>query len=205
MTTKHAIIACHPEENSFVLSMARRYAQVVEGRRQEVVLRDLYRLDFDPVLRSSEWQGHPGDDVSAELAQLGEAGVFVLIYPIWFGSPPAMLKGYIERVFGAGRARGTSTPELDGGILSGKRLVTLTSSGTMRPWLEERGVLMSMQNLFDRYLVEVFGLAGTDRYHFDGIASDTPEREIHAHLSRVECIAREVMSRFVFRPVQRSN
>lgn len=199
MTIKHAIIACHPDEESFVLSMARRYAQTVEGRKQQVVLRDLYRLGFDPVLRAAERQGEPGQDVQAELAQLGKADVFVLVYPIWFGSPPAMLKGYVDRVFGAGRTVGSDKPEHGGGTLSGKRLVTLTSSASMRPWLEERGVLTSMQNLFDRYLKEVFSLAGTDRYHFDGITSETPEREIRGHLTHVERAAREVMSRFVFR------
>ena len=71
MTIKHAIIACHPDENSFVLSMARRHAQTAQSREQQVVLRDLHRLDFDRC------------------------------YPSWFGSPPAMLKGHVDRVFGA--------------------------------------------------------------------------------------------------------
>jgi len=198
MTIKHAIIACHPDEDSFVLSMARRYAQTVEGRLQKVAWRDLYRIGFDPVLKATERQGSPGADVSAELAQIGEADVFVLVYPIWFGGPPAMLKGYVDRVFGAGRLLGSEKPEQGQGVLAGKRLVTLTSSGSMRPWLEERGVLTSVQNLFDRYLAEVFGLAGTDRYHFDGIGQEAPEQEIRAHLTQVERAAREVMSHFVF-------
>jgi len=202
MTIKHAIIACHPDEDSFVLSMARRYAQAVEGREQHVVFRDLYRIGFDPILRTSERQGTPGDDVCSELAKLGKADVFVLVYPIWFGSPPAMLKGYVDRVFGAGRTLGAGDPKLWGGILSGKRLVTFTSSGRLRPWLEEHGVLMSMQNLYDRYLREVFGLAASDRYHFDGITPETPAREIRANLTDVERAAREVMSRYVFGQVR---
>ena len=198
MAIKHAIIACHPEEDSFVMSMARRYAETVENRRQQVVLRDLYRMGFDPVLRASERHGQVGEDVSAELAELGNPDVFVLVYPIWFGAPPAMLTGYVDRVFGAGRAVGADESGHGDGVLAGKRLVTLTSSGSMRPWLEERGVLTSVQNLFDRYLKEVFGLAGTDRFHFDGIRPDTPEREIRAYLTQVEHAAREVMSHFVF-------
>ena len=198
MTIKHAIIACHPEEDSFVMSMARRYAEAVEGRRQEVALRDLYRIDFDPVLRAPERHGSVCEDVAAELALIGEADVFVLVYPIWFGAPPAMLKGYVDRVFGAGRVLGADESGHGESILAGKRLVTLTSSRSMRSWLEEHGVLMSVQNLFDRYLKEVFGLAGTQRHHFDGIAPDTPEREIRANLAEVEQAAREAMSHFVF-------
>jgi len=198
MTIKHAIIACHPDEGSFVLSIAHRYAQTVESRAQQAVVRDLYRTNFDPVLRASERRGIPAQDAREEIAYLETAHVIVLVYPIWFGGPPAMLKGYVDRVFGAGRMLGLDEEAHGAGLLSGKHLVTLTSSRSMRPWLEERGVLTSMQNLFDRYLKEVFGLAGSDRYHFDGIKTDIPEQELRANLTEVEKAAREVMSRFTF-------
>src|SRR5690606_5110372 len=111
------------------------------------VVRDLYRLGFDPVLQDEERHGHPATDVAAEWAVLGKADVFVLVYPIWFGAPPAMLKGYIDRVFGAGRVLGGGG---EGGRLAGTRLVSLTASGTMRAWLSEKGVLGSLRTVFDR-------------------------------------------------------
>ena len=51
-TFKHALIVCHPEERSFTLSVARRYAEAVEAHGHEAVVRDLYRMNFDPVLRA---------------------------------------------------------------------------------------------------------------------------------------------------------
>ena len=193
---KHAVIVCHPAENSFTQSVARRYVETVQARGQEVIVRDLYRLGFDPVLRVGERHGEPATDVEAEWAELGEPDVFVLVYPIWFGAPPAMLIGYIDRVFGAGRQRGSSGDEGPGNLLAGKHLASFSSSGSMRAWLNEKGVLMSLRNVYDRYLMEVFGFAETARYHRDGIGADLPQRDVEQHLFQVEKDAREVMSRF---------
>ena len=202
-TVKHAIIACHPELKSFTLSVANRYAEAVRGHGHEVVLRDLYRMRFNPVLRARERRGVPAADVTKEWALLGKPDVFVLVYPIWFGTPPAMLKGYIDRVFGAGRSRGISDEGGPGELLTGKRLVSLTSSGSLRAWLDEKGVLNSLRTVYDRYLMEVFGFAETHRYHFDGVTAEIPEREIGMHLLDVEKAAREVMSRIAGGPPDR--
>ncbi len=100
---------------------------------------------------------------------LGKVDVFVLVYPIWFGTPPAMLKGYIDRVFGAGRTFGQGGEGGTSDVLAGKRLVSLTSSGSHRAWLAEKGVLGSLRTVYDRYFADVFGFTETHRYHFDGV------------------------------------
>ena len=192
-TVKHAVIVCHPAEESFTMSVAKRYADTVSARGQQVLLRDLYRMDFDPVLRDEERFGDLREDVAKEWALLGKVDIFVLVYPIWFGAPPAMLVGYIDRVLGAGRERGLEGEE--GELVAGKRLVSLTSSGSMRAWLNEKGVLNSLRTVYDRYLSDVFGFVETARYHFDGVGPDTPERDIRIHLTAAENAAREVMSR----------
>jgi NAD(P)H dehydrogenase (quinone) len=194
-TIKHAIIACHPAEDSFTLSVARRYEEAVRAHGQETVLRDLYRIGFDPLLQDAERHGHPAADVDGEWAVLGKVDVFVLVYPIWFGTPPAMLKGYIDRVFGAGRTFGQGGEGGTSDVLAGKRLVSLTSSGSQRAWLAEKGVLGSLRTVYDRYFADVFGFTETHRYHFDGVSEDVPEREIRMHLGEVEKAARDVMSR----------
>jgi NAD(P)H dehydrogenase (quinone) len=194
-TTKHALIVCHPGEESFTRSVAKRYSETVRGHGHEVVVRDLYRMNFDPVLREEERQGQVSGDVVSEWEQLGQPDVFALIYPIWFGAPPAMLVGYIDRVFGAGRELGLGGEEGPGSRLAGKHLVSLTSSGSMRAWLNEKGILGSLRTVYDRYLSDVFGFHETSRYHFDGITADVPERDVRQQLLEVENAAREVLSR----------
>jgi NAD(P)H dehydrogenase (quinone) len=130
-TIKHAVIACHPLKKSFTLAVAQRYADTVMAHGHEVVLRDLYRIGFNPVLKAKERRGEPAIDVVREWTVLGKPDVFVLVYPIWFGTPPALLKGYIDRVFGAGRTRGMGGEGGQRERLAGKRLVSLTSSGAL--------------------------------------------------------------------------
>ena len=192
---KHAIVACHPAEDSFTLAIARRYAEAVGEHGHESILRDLYRLGFDPVLKEEERHGHPGADVTAEWDVIGDPDVFVLVYPIWFGAPPAMMKGYIDRVFGAGRALGSAGEGTESSRLAGKHLVSLTLSGTMRSWLDEKGVLGSLRNVFDRYMADVFGLAETHHYHYDGVQPGLPERDYRFQLAEVGEAAGEVLAR----------
>jgi NAD(P)H dehydrogenase (quinone) len=194
-TIKHAVIVCHPAEDSFTMSLANRYVETVRGQGHEAVVRDLYRLRFDPVLRDEERRGAPAEDVAREWAALGKPDVYVLVYPIWFGTPPAMLKGYIDRVFGAGRTLGMGGDSVSAGLLSGAHLVSLTSSGSMRAWLSEKGVLGSLRTVFDRYLSEVFGFADTARYHFDGVGPEMEEKDVRFHLAEAEKAAKEVMAR----------
>jgi NAD(P)H dehydrogenase (quinone) len=196
-TIKHAIIACHPDKESFTMAVANRYVETVRQHGHEVVLRDLYRMRFNPVLKLREQQGKPASDVTREWIVLGKPDVFVLVYPIWFGSPPAMLKGYIDRVFGAGRTRGTGGEGGTGELLAGKRLVSLTSSGSLSAWLAEKGVLGSLRTVYSRYFADVFGFTETHSYHFDGVTAEIPEREARTHLLEVEKAAREVMSRMM--------
>lgn len=202
-TFKHAVIACHPVAKSFTLLVAHQYADSVRAHGHEAVVRDLYRTGFDPVLKAKERQGKPAADVTKEWAVLGKPDVFVLVYPIWFGTPPAMLKGYIDRVLGAGRNRGVGGEGGPGELLAGKHLVSLTSSGSSRAWLDEKGVLGSLRTVYVRYLAEVFGFVETHRYHFDGVTSDIPEARVRMHLAEAEKAAREVMSRMVLTPPAR--
>lgn len=192
---KHAIIACHPAEESFTLAIGRRYLQAVEAHGHSAVLRDLYRIGFDPVLKNDERQGNPRADVSTEWEVIDDPDVFVLVYPIWFGAPPAMMKGYIDRVFGAGRTRGSAGEGSEQSRLAGKHLVSLTLSGTMRAWLDEKGVLGSLRNVFDRYMADVFGLAETHHYHFDGVQPGLPEKDYRFQLAEVDQAAGEVLAR----------
>jgi NAD(P)H dehydrogenase (quinone) len=181
-TIKHAIIVCHPLEKSYTMALA---------------IRDLYRLKFDPVLKAKEREGKPAPDVEREWIALGKPDVYVLVYPIWFGTPPAMLKGYIDRVFGAGRSRGQGGEGGTRELLAGKRLVSLTCSGSLQAWLAEKGVLGSLRTVFCRYLAEVFGFVEAHVYHFDGVSADLPERELRMHLLDAEKAAREVLSRMM--------
>lgn len=170
---RHAVIVAHPEPKSFNFHVAETYCEAVRSRGHEVILRDLYRLQFDPLLKSGELP-RPGrakaePDVVAERQVIADANVFVFIYPLWFNAPPAMIKGYMDRVFGMGFGFG---PIHHGGnepLLTGKSLLSFTTSGAPTEWLRQEGGLGALRNLYDEHFAAVCGLRLLDHIHLGGI------------------------------------
>jgi len=169
---KHAIIVAHPNAESFNLSMARAYQAAVEGAGGQCVLRDLCRIGFDPRLADGEIPRPtgfaPGEDVQAERALIGDAQVFVFVYPLWFNSPPAMLKGYIDRVFGMGFGFGPGKGAIEP-LLGGRSMLSITSSGAPKGWVVETGAWDAVRKLFDEHVSAVCGLSVLDHIHFGEI------------------------------------
>jgi NAD(P)H dehydrogenase (quinone) len=169
---KHAIIVAHPGEHSFTATMALAYEEAVGAKGDSVVVRDLYGMKFDPCLRECEipWaEGFkPPQDVLDERSILGDVDVFAMFYPLWFNAPPAILKGYMERVFGMGfayaRGRGGNEP-----LLTGRRLICISSSGAPMDWVAKTGAWQAMRTLFDTHFAAVCGLEVADHIHFGGI------------------------------------
>jgi NAD(P)H dehydrogenase (quinone) len=199
---KHAVIVCHPDEASFTTSVAKTYCAAVAANGQTAVLRDLYRIGFDPVLKSAERNRSadcvPTSDVAAELDLLHGADAFVLIYPIWFGTPPAMLKGYVERVLGAGFSFEALSHRLENPLhplLGGKQLLSFSSSGMKRRWLEEQGAWLSLQTIFDGYLARAFWMSTPEHIHFDAIHDGMSEAAAQAHFAEVENEAARMCAR----------
>jgi len=199
---RHAVIVCHPDETSFTMSVARTYCAVVTANGQSAVLRDLYRIGFDPVLKGAERKRGgdfvPAPDVAAELALLQGADAFVLIYPIWFGTPPAMLKGYVERVLGAGFSFDTMSHKLAQPLhplLGGKQLLSFSSSGMKRQWLEEQGAWLSLQTIFDGYLARAFWMSTPEHVHFDAVHEGMEAAAAQAHFATVEREAARLCAR----------
>lgn len=193
---KHSVIVAHPEPSSFTMSVAKAYCDAVNAQGQLAILRDLYRMNFDPVLKATERpstsQFQPAPDVAAELEQLDGTDLFILVYPVWFGAPPAMIKGYIERVFGAGfiePAHGTHLLRPTHPLLGGKKLLSFSSSGSTKQWLEAQGAWTSLQTLFDGYLARTFWMDSPEHVHFDSIVEGIGEDVIGAHLVSVEAQA----------------
>ena len=131
----------------------------------------------------------PLADVATELDALMGASVIVFVYPIWFGSPPAMLKGYVDRVLGAGFGHRSMRERGRGSVAEGKHLVSITTSGNSSQWLESQGAIVSLHNVFDNYLANAFSMASHAHLHLSGIVEDMSELTVRRELFRVTEIA----------------
>ena len=185
---KHAVIVAHPDPDSFTLSVAQAYCEAVTAKGHEALLRDLYAMDFDPRLKASEIPGHrgfgPADDVKAERTSLKDARVFAFVYPFWINAAPAILKGYIDRVFGLGFAYGPQSSASQP-LLTGRKMISFTSSGAPTEWVEKTGAGEAERTLFDRHISALSGLEILDHIHFGGIVPGIRADVVERHLERV--------------------
>ncbi|WP_076068149.1 NAD(P)H-dependent oxidoreductase [Sphingomonas montana] len=199
---QHAVILCHPDPGSFDHAIANTYRDAVLAAGQTVVFRDLYALGFDPVLRKTE-RAALGNwalsrDVAVELGALAGSDVFVLIYPIWFGSAPAMMKGYVERVLGAGMVpEGVLHPEF-GVLLANRRLLSFTTSAMTNVWLAREGQERGLDSVFDNYIVRAFGMLSNEHKRFGQIAADLDKRSADVHLREVSRQAQRTCAQIAF-------
>jgi len=199
---RHAVILCHPDPSSFNHAIAGAYCDAVRAAGQEVVLRDLYAVGFDPVLKAAERPTNVaavyGTDVLAEVDAIAGCDVFVLVYPIWFGTPPAMLKGYVERVFGAGVQPEALQGRVRTDLLGGKRLVSFSTSAASKVWLDEQGQAQGLNSVFDQYIVHAFGMRSQEHRRFAHIVPGLNARFADQYLREVAVQAQRTCAQIAF-------
>lgn len=169
---QHALIIAHPNPRSFVASLAVAYAEAAEALGHKTIMRDLYGMAFDPCLKADEivspMGGAPRPDVVSERVLLADVDVFALFYPFWLNAPPAMMKGYLDRVFGFGFAYGMGKAGLEP-LLNGRKLISFTTSGRPSEWVRKSGAWEAVRTLFDEHVSAVCGLTVADHVHFGSV------------------------------------
>ena len=182
----HLLILGHPAPGSFNHAVAARYAEVCRSNYQTVEIRDLYAMRFDPLLKDIERpQRRPGvssPDVRHEIGLIEQSAVITFVYPLWFGTPPAIIKGYMDRVFGAAFLLSDLKGERRFGSFAGKPLCLFTSSASTGPWLDEHGIMTSLQQSFGHYLASVFGFSNIHYFHAGSVVDDIGAALAEQHL-----------------------
>lgn len=186
---RHAVIVSHPKRQSFTRAVAETYVHAVHERGHTAIVRDLYAIGFDPVLKESEIPGPgeptPGADVAAERAMLADVDVFALVFPMWMGAMPAMLKGYLERVFGYGFAYG-GTKGAMAPLLTGRKLIAFSASGAPSDWLVSQGIWQAARTLQDTYFAQICGLSAIDHIHFGAVGPNLRADVVARHLEQAK-------------------
>ncbi len=190
---KHLVIAAHPRVDSLTMCLARAYVEELAVHGHQHTLHDLYRMEFDPVLTSTEIAQAGSGCAPAEILQAQQdieaADVVTAIYPLWWLSMPAILKGYIDRVF----ARGFAYKSVGGqvqGLLSGKRCLLVTLSGSPFPVLAGTGRWDAVKMLQDTHVFRAVGFDLLEHLHFDHVEPGLSDAVVKEHLKRVRLCVR---------------
>ena len=101
---KTLVIYCHPSPDSFAATLRDAAMLGLLNGRHDVRLTDLYADEFDPVLSQDEFAHHLDDPstkpgIASYVADLAWCESLILVYPTWWAGQPAMLKGWIDRVW----------------------------------------------------------------------------------------------------------
>lgn len=98
------VVYCHPVPESFCAALRDTAVEAIRAKGCEARVVDLYAEDFDPVMRGDERRGYneraPQDSaLGPHIEHLRWAEALVFVYPTWWYGVPAMLKGWLDRVW----------------------------------------------------------------------------------------------------------
>ena len=176
---KVQIVIGHQNQGSYCHALAEAAVDEARGAGHEVIFHDLYADNFDPILTHGEITGEAQPDPVAErhCRELLAADVIVVVHPNWWGQPPAMLKGWVDRVFQNGKVYQFGEDGQVIGHLAGKAVRVFTTSNTPRDVeLEVYGD--PLQNLWETCVFQLCGVENFKRRNFESIImSSQEERE----------------------------
>lgn len=159
---KYAIVYAHPDPRSFNRALLEAVERRLRETGEQYVVRDLYALGFDPVLAREELApdgaNHPRGDVGREREYVAKADALVFIYPVWWFAMPAIMKGYIDRVFSEGFAFALEGGHFRG-LLGGKKVFIINTTGSPGEILDRMGYEDAMRLMID---MGIFGFCGME-------------------------------------------
>ena len=153
------IVKAHPEPASFSGAMAETAVETLTTAGHTVVVSDLYEMAFNPVsgrhnftsvrdagyfkqqieeVHATEVDGF-APDIQVEMDKLLGCDALILLFPLWWFGLPAILKGWVDRVFAMGKIYGGGR-WYDNGVLAGKRAMLALTTGGPAPAYAERGI-----------------------------------------------------------------
>jgi NAD(P)H dehydrogenase (quinone) len=187
---KASVILAHPYPLSFNHAIYETTCKTLGESKAVIYKHDLYAERFDPVLSSEELVKEESKDplVNQYSKELIESDLLFFIHPNWWGQPPAILKGYIDRVIRPPLSYDFPLGDTGGGLpigkLKGKTGVVFNTSNTDKD-REERYFHDPLEFIWEKC---IFGFCGIEKVYrkMFRIVSDSSDAERKAWLEEVK-------------------
>ena len=194
---KASVILAHPYEKSFNHAIYNRIIAVLDGSGAGVFSHDLYKEEFNPVMTVGELGKDPSADpmVLQYADELMQSDLLFFIHPNWWGQPPAILKGWVDRVI-----RPPYAYDMPEGAVSGLPVAKLTGKfgivyNTSNTDAERENSYFGdpLENLWKFC---TFGFCGIEKYHrrMFRIVSESTQTERENWLSIVDSDVKRIVS-----------
>jgi len=173
------IVHAHPEPDSFNGAMTRAAVEVLTAQGHEVTVSDLYAMGFHassdrsnfatvadagyfkPQTEEAHASEHGGfsPEIEAELRKLEACDLLIFQFPIWWFGLPAILKGWVDRVFVMGRIYGGGRVYETGRFRGRRAMLSLTTGAPEETWLDggRHGDLLGVLRPIHRGIFEFVG------------------------------------------------
>ena len=178
---KILIILGHPDPDSLNHAIARAVRDDLGRLGHDVIFRDLYDEGFVPLLPAEEIpaQGKVDPVVERHCTELCAADGIVIVHPNWWGQPPAILKGWVDRVFRPGIAyrfeEGDGGEGIPIGLLNASAAVVINTSNT--PATREQAAFGDpLEAIWRRCIFDLCGVVNFHRRMFGVVVTSTPDQ-----------------------------
>ncbi|MFO1478543.1 MAG: NAD(P)H-dependent oxidoreductase [Verrucomicrobiota bacterium] len=174
-----SIIIGHPNPGSFNHAIASTAAETLKSLGHRVSVRDLCQEHFDPALPASEFVKDAAlpPAIDAHCQEIARADGIIIVHPNWWGMPPAILKGWIDRVLRPEVAyrfvandKGEGVPQ---GLLNAKSAIVFNTANT--PDDREKAVFGDpLELIWKRCVFDLCGVRNVERRAFTVMITSTP-------------------------------
>lgn len=176
-----SVILAHPDPKSFNHAIAQTAVQALKKNGHIAIFHDLYQEKFDPLLPVKEIPENAKlpANIKKHCKEIAIADGLLIIHPNWWGQPPAILKGWVDRVIRPGIAyeflEGDSGEGVPGGLLKAKAALVYNTSNTESE-REKRVFGDPLETIWKNC---IFGLCGVTNFHrrmFNVIVTSTEKQ-----------------------------
>jgi NAD(P)H dehydrogenase (quinone) len=192
---KISVILAHPDKNSFNYAIAEAAVKALREDGHEVAYHDLYREKFPPVIPTEEIprRAKLPKIIAKHCEEIAEAQGIIVVHPNWWGQPPAILKGWIDRILRPGVAYTFAEGDNGEGDLIGllkADTLLIFNTGNTRPEREAGVYGDPLELLWKNNIIVSCGVKNYYRKWFGVIITSTPEQR-QAWLEEVKAITRK--------------
>ncbi|MFP6729454.1 MAG: NAD(P)H-dependent oxidoreductase [Alphaproteobacteria bacterium] len=189
------VVFAHPKRDSFSGALLDSFVAGLAESGHEATVADLYREGFDPRFGDDDlahFNGHgpAPEEVRAEQRRLEQADALVFIFPVWWWSFPAMLKGWIDRVFTGGWAYDYDyTNDKSIGLLKDRPVLMIASASAGVSTYKKYGFDSAIRAQIDTGTMAFCGLEKMSIHLLHDVAEDRTITE--AHIATSQALGRD--------------
>ncbi|MCJ2163791.1 MULTISPECIES: NAD(P)H-dependent oxidoreductase [unclassified Pseudodesulfovibrio] len=177
------IVLAHPDKHSFNHAIAAQAAATLKHNGHAVILYDLYAEGFDPNLPAHEIPRNATlpDPIDNHCKQTAQADGIIIVHPNWWGMPPAILAGWVDRIMRPGVAyefvEGDSGEGVPVGLLKADKAIIFNTSNTSAQ--REKTIFGDpLERIWKNCIFDLCGVGDITRHMFQIIVTSSHEERL---------------------------